>query len=157
MPLPILQLPTEAYYKSHYEANYCCVPTITFDGIPVYFSKIRFEHAFFESSMRDGAKDQFSPTRAQRMDWIRYTLQSPAASLYQGWDNKRQTHDPTRRVAVVVDDFVVIIRMKLKRDSSLKADFITCFQADNSINLIRQSQLWDLNRCIYDLSKKKGR
>ncbi len=62
-----LELKTLYEYKTYYEENYCKRPIITFDKIPVYFGKDRFEHAFFESSDRRGAKDIFSKIRAKRM------------------------------------------------------------------------------------------
>lgn len=157
MPPAFLRLPTEAEYRTHFEAKYCSGPILTFEGIPVFFSKNKFDHAFFESTRRDGAKDQFSTVRAERMDWIEYALQEATATRYQGWHSQRGRYDPTRQVTVVVNDFVVIIRMKMKRDGSLKAEFVTCYQADNSIGKIHRSPLWDLNRCRSELSKKKGR
>ncbi len=32
---------------------------VTFDGIKVFFSKDKFDHAFFESTKRNGVKDTF--------------------------------------------------------------------------------------------------
>jgi len=157
VPPDLLQLSSEAHYKAYFEAKYCSGPIMTFDGIPVFFSKSKFGHAFFESTRRGGVKDLFSTARAERMNWIEYALQEVTATRHQGWNSQERKYDPTRQVTVVVGDFVVIIRMIMKRDGSLKAEFVTCYQADNSIGKIRMSPLWDLNRCRSELSKKKGR
>jgi len=143
----LLHLASEAAYQAHFEAKYCAAPVITFDGIPVFFSKTTFTHAFFECSQRDGRKDTFSSARAERMDWIATALQDRCAARYQGWDGKKRRYDPTRRVAVVIQDFVIVIRIKAKQDGSLKADFVTCYQADNSIGKIHSSPAWDERSC----------
>jgi hypothetical protein len=103
---------------------------------------------FYESSGRDGRKDVFSPARAQRIDWIKFTLEHPNADLFEGWDKVARRHDSTRRVAVVYEDFVVVVAMGLKLNGSLKANFVTCYQADNSIGKIRQSPIWSREVCL---------
>jgi len=145
---PFLKLPDQAAYRAHYERTLCRGGIITHDGIPVFFNKKTFDHAFFESSDRRGAKDKFSLERAMRMDWIPAALADPNAECFQGWDRKKKYHDPTRRVAVVVDDFVIVIGISLNRRGKLKANFITCYRADNSIERIRQSPPWSLQECL---------
>ena len=86
--------------------------------------------------------------RAQRMDWIGATLADPAAARFQGWDKSRRRYDPTHCVNVVFEDFVVVLRLGLRVDGSLKANFVTCYQADNSIGKIRTSPLWNREDCI---------
>lgn len=140
----LLILSDDAAYRQHFEHNYCNGVIITHDGIRVYFSKQDFDHAFFESSGRRGEKDVFSIVRAQRMNWIAAALSDPAAVCYQGWDNKNKCHDVRRRVAVVVQDFVVVISLSTRRDGAIKAKFVTCYRADNSIGKIQQSPLWTL-------------
>lgn len=61
----------------------------------------------------------------------------------------------TRRVAVVYEDFVVVVAMGLKQDGSLKANLVTCYQADNSIGKIRSSPAWSKAECLALL--RKGR
>ena len=129
-------------YKIHYEREYCNKRIKTFDGIPVFFRKNRFEHCFFESTKRNKSKDKFSKTRAERIDWIKATLQNPEAKLYQGWDNVKKRNDPFRRVAVVYENFVVIIMIKKRKNKTLSGEFITAFIADNSINKIRNNPKW---------------
>ena len=58
-------------------------------------------------------------------------------------------YDATRRVAVVYEDFVVVVAMGLKLDGSLKANFVTGYQADNSIGKIRTSPLWSREACLH--------
>lgn len=129
-------------YRKHYESMYCVSPIVTFDSIPVYFRKDKFEHSFFESSKRDGVKDVFSPERARRIEWIKATLQHKDAELYVGWDKAKKRYDRNHRVAVVYNDFVVIIKISRKINGSLKAEFVTAYVADNSIEKIRSAPRW---------------
>lgn len=143
----IYETPEE--YKCYYEEIYCKAPTLTFDGIKVFFSKDKFDHAFFESTKRNGVKDIFSEERAKRIDWIKATLENPKADLYQGWDKDSKKYFPHRRVSVVFGDFAVIIGLSLnKKNGELKGNFITCYEADNSIGKIRISPVWDKQKCL---------
>lgn len=54
-------------------------------------------------------------------------------------------------MAVVYADFVVVVAMGLKLDGSLKANFVTCYQADNSIGKIRKSPVWSRVECVREL------
>jgi hypothetical protein len=146
---PLLTLGTEADYRRHFEARYCRGVIVTHDGIRVHFKKSDFAHAFFESTFRNGIKDTtLSRVRAERMDWIAATLADPTAVRFQGWDKKNGLYDSTRCVSVVFGDFVVVIRLGKKADGSLKANFVTCYDADNSIGKIRQSPLWNKQECL---------
>lgn len=149
---PLVNYATVAEYRAHYERAYCRANIQTFDGIRVFFGASKFGHMFYESTTRDGRKDVFSPVRAQRIDWIKSTLEHPNADWFEGWDKGSQAYDSTRRVAVVYEDFVVVVAMGLKRDGSLKANFVTCYQADNSIGKIRTSPLWSREDCVRQLS-----
>lgn len=146
---PLLTLATEADYRQRFERIYCRAVITTHDGIRVYFRKEDFDHAFFESALRNGVKDSsLSAVRAQRMDWIAATLADPAATRLQGWDKKKRCYDPTHCVNVVYQDFVVVLRLGKKADGSLKANFVTCYKADNSIGKIRNSPQWSREDCI---------
>ncbi|MBN2427892.1 MAG: hypothetical protein JXK94_06130 [Deltaproteobacteria bacterium] len=153
---PLVFYATVSEYRSHYLNAYCRAKIQTFDGIRVYFSPDRFGHAFYESTSRDGFKDAFSQERAQRMDWIRATLESPDAVLFQGWDKKARQYDGTRRVAVVYEDFVVVVQMRIDKRDRLKANFVTCYQADNSIHRVGQSPNWSYTDCLQKLSRSRG-
>jgi hypothetical protein len=98
---PLVRYATVAEYRSHYDRVYCRGNILTFDGIRVYFAASKFGHVFYESTARDDRKDVFSPIRAQRIDWIKATLEHPTAALFEGWDKTARRYDATRRVAVV--------------------------------------------------------
>ncbi len=139
---PLLKQPDEAAYRAHYERNLCRGSIFTHDRIPVFFRREEFDHAFFESSTGRGENDAFSLVRAKRMDWIAAALADPGAQRFQGWLKRERRHDPTRRVTVVMGDFVVIAALSKRRDDRLKADFITCHRADSSIGKILGGPLW---------------
>ena len=134
---PLLKLATAAQYRTHFENIYCRGPITTFDGIQVRFRKRDFNHCFFESSRRDGAKDQFSLRRAERMDWIKVALQDKDADRYLGWDKKKRAYTRTRRVAVVMGNYVVVIALATQK----RADFVTAFVADTAGSAGRASTL----------------
>lgn len=144
---PLLILADEAAYRLHFERTYCRGVITTHDGIRVYFRKEDFDHAFFESSGRRGEKDILSSVRTERMDWIAAALADPTARCFQGWVKKTNTYDATRRVAVVMQDFVVVIAISRRKDGTLKATFVTCYRANNSIGKILTSPLWTLEDC----------
>lgn len=148
MTLPLLQLADEAAYRAHFEAHYCSAVITTHDGFRVYFSRGDFDHAFFESSGRRGEKDVFSIARAERMDWIVAALQDPAAICCQGWISKARAYDASRRVTIVVADFVVVIALSKRKDGGLKAKFLTCYKADNSIGKILTAPKWTLQDAL---------
>ena len=145
---PLVHYATVPEYRAHYERVYCQGNIQTFDGIRVYFGPGNFGHIFYESTARDGMKDAFSRVRAQRIDWIKATLENPAAALFEGWNAVGRYYDATRRVTVVYEDFVVVVAMGIKIDGSLKANFVTCYQADNSIGKIRTSPAWSRETCL---------
>lgn len=133
-----LILQNEQEYKNYFVHNYCQSPLVTVHGLSVRFSASTFDHAFYESSDRNGAKDIFSRPRAERIGWIAHALQDPKADWFCGWDNKKRRYDSSRGVCVVRDDFVTVIKV-LKNH---KAKFVTCYRADNSISKIRKSPIW---------------
>ncbi len=137
---PLVQYETEQEYRSHFERVYCCGTLRCFDGIAVRFSKSDFDHCFFESSNRDGVKDQFSPLRAERVDWIKAALQDGHADLFVGWDNKKRRYDHGRRVTLVMGNYVVVIRLTGQQN----ARFVTAFVADSqrTVNRIKGSPRW---------------
>lgn len=154
---PLLFCESEAEYQEEYERTYCRGAVFTFDGIRVYFSPDKFRHAFYECSKRDGVKDCFSPMRAQRMGWIGETLLCPEARLYMGWDKVKRRYDAACRVCLVYEDFIVIVRLHLMKLGGLKGEFVTCYQADNSIEKIVRSPIWSLEKCMAEFGNKKGR
>lgn len=137
---PLVLHHSEAEYRAHFERVYCRGPITTFDNIKVRFRKDQFDHCFFESTRRNRVKDQFSTLRASRIDWIKATLQDPNADFYVGWDSKRKCYDDSHRVAVVVGNYVVIIRLTKPG----MAKFVTAYVADSesTIDRIRQGPRW---------------
>ncbi len=133
-------------YREHFERIYCRGRAQTFDGILVRFRKSKFDHCFFESTKRDGTKNQFSVKRAERIDWIKTALQDPDSERYIGWDKYKKRYDKSRRVAIVMGNYVVVIQMK----GAKKAEFITAYIADttpakggeSTIDKIRKSPEW---------------
>jgi len=130
---PLVKYGNPEDYRAHFERVYCQNTIPTFDGIQVRFRQNRFEHCFYESTRRNKIKDQFSSLRAERIDWIKAALQDPNADLYVGWDSRRRRHDRTHRVAVVVNDYVVIIRLTGQQ----KSDFVTAYVADSQSTIAR--------------------
>jgi hypothetical protein len=153
MSLPqLVHYSAAADYRAHYERFYCRGTITTADGIRVYFRPTTFDHAFFESPNRDGTKElAISMDRATRIDWIKATLENPRSSLLAGWNKVTKTYDHARRVAVVYEQFVVVVSLSLKKDDSLKANFVTCYQATNSIGKINTSPAWDVKQCLASL------
>ncbi|MEY3788091.1 MAG: hypothetical protein RIQ94_741 [Pseudomonadota bacterium] len=151
---PLLHYDSTLKYKTHYDSHYCRGNIVTFDGIRVYFKPQKFGHAFYQNSQRrNGAKDEFSFERAQRMDWIKLTLEHPDAELFIGWNKDKNCYEESRRVSVVYGDFVVVIEMGLNNACVLKANFITCYVADKSIAKIKNSPLWSKDKCLKRLQK----
>jgi erythromycin esterase-like protein len=139
---PLVFYPTVDAYREHYLREYCRQWVLTVDDIRVHFKPDQFAHLFYESSSRDGSKDVFSHMRAQRIDWIKATLQHRQARWFQGWDKKAQRYGVNRRVAVVYESFVVVISLRYRKNGTPKAEIITSYQADNSIKKILKAPPW---------------
>lgn len=134
---PFVHYQTEQEYQDHFERVYCHGPILTFDGLSVRFRKNQFSHCFFESVIsRD---DTFSPRRAERIDWVKAALEDRNAELRLGWDNRRKRVANDRRVAIVVQDYVVIVRIVRQP----RAEFVTAFVAGGrTLRKIRTNPLW---------------
>ena len=136
----------EKEYKDLFESLYCnpLNPIFTFDGIRVVFYNDKFERSFYRSSnweKRD--KNVFSVERAQRITWIKDALLDKSADLREGWDRDTKTYDDTRRVAIVVKDYVVVIRIQ----NSKTAKFITAYVADSdALKKLVKSPIWSVNK-----------
>lgn len=138
---PLVKYNSIDEYRNHFENKYCSDVIETFDGYQVKFYEDMFEHAFFESSDRNGSKDVFSSKRAERIDWIEHVLKDKNAELYMGYDNKKKRNDNSRRVAIINEDNYVVI-IQIIRD--VKAKFTTAYVADSpkTANLIRKNPEW---------------
>lgn len=144
---PFLILAGEVEYRTHFQDTYVRGAVQTRDGIRVHFNIGDFSHAFYESTNRDGLKDQFSQPRAERMNWISHTLTDPNADWYLGWVSHSRSYDATRSATVACGDFVVVLKFRAKKSGVIVANFVTCYHADNSIGKIRTSPAWDLVAC----------
>jgi hypothetical protein len=83
------------------------------------------------------------------MDWIAPALADATAVRLQGWLKHEQRHDPTRRVTVFIDGFVVVIALRLAREGGLRAQFVTCYPADKKTQgKLRAAPLWTLAACL---------
>ncbi len=79
----LLLLETQDDYREYFINNYCNAKIYTYSGIEVKFYPDQFEHSFFESkNHKKRDKSLFSLERAQRMTWIKETLQNQNAQLY---------------------------------------------------------------------------
>ena len=135
------------FYKNIYETFYCKAPINTFDNILVFFKKENFEHAFYESENRKQKdKSLFSYNRANRIYWIKWVLENPNAELYKGYSHSTKGYNNSRRIAICVDNYAVVIELNKNKD---KAKFITAYVADGTngkgekaIDLIRSGEKW---------------
>ena len=127
-------------YRANFEKTYCLKPLLTHDGISVRFRKKDFAHCSQESSKRDGNKDTVSQERLKRIGWIKLALQDPSLQFKAGWLKKEKRYDHHRRVVIMIDNFVVVIRLK----SATTADFVTCYVADHhrTQELLKKSPVW---------------
>ncbi len=124
---------TEAELRLIWKQEYCDVDVFTFDKIHVKFYEDMFDHAFFESENRKpGDKSILSLNRLEKIYWIKDTLQDSSAILKMGWDNNRKTYYKNRRVAVVKNNYVVVIFLT----GLLKAKFITAYEKDDITNVL---------------------
>jgi len=125
---------TEDELRKLWSDIYCNAekPIYTFDKIQVKFYSGMFDHAFYESSDRK-AKDKsiLSLNRCEKMLWIKDTLEDPTSILKQGWDTQEKKYDNSRRVALVKNNYVVIIIIYSKS----KARFVTAYQIEDEKNL----------------------
>jgi len=141
MPYKKLKGKSEQEYRDIFNEVYCKAPITTFDGISVKFYSNMFDHAFFESANNwKGDKSLFSYNRAEKIMWIKETLEDPTAILKQGYIKKTKKHTNSRRVAIVKNNYVVIIRF-IDRDK-IRAKFVTAYEAYNSIDKILNSPDW---------------
>lgn len=151
---PLVNYGSEKEYRDHYERVYCKGGIITNDGISIFFGKDDFNHIFFESIRTKD--DTFSEDRSKRIDWIKETITNSNSILYQGYDRQTKEYYPDRRVALAYEDFVVVVLLSLNKNDQLKGKIITCYYADNSIDKIKASALWDKEECLKLLELQKS-
>ena len=114
--------------------EYCEQDIFTFDKVQVKFYEDMFDHAFFESANRvEKDKSVLSLNRLEKIHWIKATLQDKDAILKKGWDTKNKVYFDDRRVAIVKDNYIVIIRFT----GILKAKFITAYEKGDVENILK--------------------
>lgn len=121
--------------------EYCKSSVTTFDAIVVKFYEDMFDHAFFESASRkEKDKSILSLNRLEKMLWIKATLQDPEAVLKQGWNRDLKKYENDRRVALIKENYVVIIRFT----GFKKAKFVTAYQlfVDENVHNVNTSPDW---------------
>ena len=86
------------------------------------------------------------------MNWIAVTLKDPTSELYIGWNNQQKKYDNHRRVAIVMENYVVIIAISKGKPN--QARFITAFLGDtparsgrpSTVDMIRKSPRWKIKK-----------
>ena len=157
---PLLQLNFKEEYQTAWHTQYCQQPIFTFDEIRVWFRKEDFNHAFYESVK--AKNDTFSKRRAERMHWIKVALQDPKSERFAGWDKVKKRYDHSRRVAIVMQDYIVVISLLQNKNS--EARFITAYVGDRTgkngkpatIDLIRSGPLWQAMEIKKPLIRQAG-
>lgn len=114
--------------------EYCKEVIETFDGVKVSFYEDMFNHCFFESFNREEKdKSILSLNRLEKILWIKDTLQDNQAILKKGWNKTDKVYYTDRRVAIVKDNYVVIIRFT----GYLKAKLVTAYEKNDIENVLQ--------------------
>lgn len=127
---------SETELRALWASVYCdpSKPIFTFNSIRVRFHVEMFDHAFYESyNRRERDKSILSLNRCQKMLWIKDTLEDPSACLKQGWDRDKKKYVKERRVALVKNNYIVIIQLVRNRE----ARFISAYEINEPENLNR--------------------
>ena len=131
----------EQEMRKLWKEEYCLAEIETFDGVKVKFYEDMFDHCFYESNNRN-KKDKtiLSLNRLEKILWIKDTLQDADAIFKKGWDTQGKKHYTDRRVAIVKDNYVVIILVFKDK----KARFMTAYEVtdDENLELIIKSPNW---------------
>lgn len=123
----------ELEMRKLWKEEYCKEEIETFDGVKVKFYEDMFDHCFYESDNRKKKdKSILSLNRLEKMLWIKDTLQDGTAILKKGWDTKEKEYYKDRRVAIVKNNYVVIIRFT----GLLKAKLVTAYQKSDIENIL---------------------
>lgn len=123
---------TEEELRQIWSKEYCEIPIITFDGIAVKFFSRMFDHCFYESDNRiKKDKSILSLNRLEKIYWIKDALEDPDSIRKVGWDSSKKSYDHSRRVAVVKDNYIVVILIYGEK----LARFITAFEVNDEENL----------------------
>lgn len=123
---------TEDELREIWSKEYCEKPIITFDGIAVNFFSRMFDHCFYESdNRRKKDKSILSLNRLEKIFWIKDALEDSDSIRKVGWDSSKKSYDHSRRVAIVKDNYIVVILIYGEK----LARFITAFEVNDEENL----------------------
>lgn len=125
---------TEEELREIWFETYCAgdVMIFTLDGVLVKFYEDQFDHCFYESAnRRKRDKSILSYNRLEKIYWIKDTLEDPDAILNSGWLRDQQTYNNSRRLALVKENYVVVIRFT----KAEKAKFITAYEITDAESL----------------------
>ena len=141
--LSLIHLATEAEYKQLFVDTYCTSgPIYTWDNLPVVFYPDMFEHAFYKRATKNwkAPKSSIDLSRCERILWIKEVLLDSSIIPRQGYDKAKNTHDSTRRVALLTpEDYVVVLR-----NDGNKWRFVTAYLIDNAVtkSKILSAPIW---------------
>lgn len=134
-------------YLDRYRDVYCTNPIITFDGFQVRFRRADYFHLFCKEEYEGGPRNVFVPQRAQRMDWIKTTLEDNAATLKFGWDRRTRGTMFDRRVALVQGNYTVTIQFEAADSARIVTAFVMDVPANVS-NLLLQPT-WEQDKMTW--------
>lgn len=124
----------EQEMRKLWKEEYCIAEIETFDGVKVKFYEDMFDHCFYESNNRKKKdKSILSLNRLEKILWIKETLQDADAILKKGWNTDEKEYYKDRRVAIVKDNYVVIIRFT----GVLKAKLVTAYEKNDIDNILQ--------------------
>lgn len=124
----------EQEMRKLWKEEYCQAEIETFDGVKVKFYEDMFDHCFYESNNRkEKDKTILSLNRLEKILWIKETLQDADAIFKKGWDTQDKKYYTDRRVAIVKDNYVVIIRFT----GLLKAKLVTAYEKNDVENILK--------------------
>ncbi len=123
---------SELELRDLWQEEYCNAAVFTFDNLEIRFYPDMFDHAFYESqNHKQKDKSLLSLNRCEKMLWIKDTLRDPEALLKQGWLKDKKVYTNSRRVAMIKNNYVVIIQIV----SQSRARFITAYEIEDEDNL----------------------
>jgi hypothetical protein len=124
---------SEDELRKIWREEYCKKEIFTFDKVSVKFYEDMFDHVFFESSSRNKPdKSILSLNRLEKIYWIKDVLNDNTAILKKGWNNDIKEYYKDRRVAIVKNNYVVIIRFT----GLLKAKLVTAYEKNDIENIL---------------------
>ena len=123
----------EAEMRKLWHDEYCVEEIVTFDSVKVKFYDDMFDHCFYESyNRKEKDKSILSLNRLEKMLWIKEALMDSTAILKKGWNNDKKVYYTNRRVAIVKDNYVVVIRFT----GLLRARLVTAYEKNDIENIL---------------------